>query len=116
MEPSENANAYSREDPNAPLTDSASPRRVSNPTKEAWILDSLKKRRTEFLAKEQIRTFVGSWNVNGKPPPTDTKLLSSWLGFVPDGSQVELDDLPELVILGFQELDVRAEAFVYNNS
>ncbi|KAJ2451010.1 hypothetical protein EV183_003904 [Coemansia sp. RSA 2336] len=87
--------------------------RVSNPTKEAWILDSLKKRREEFLSKQQIQAVVGTWNVNGKPPPQES--LRSWLGFVPDGA-VELEKLPELVVLGFQELDVRAEAFVYNNS
>ncbi|KAJ2788210.1 hypothetical protein GGI15_000015 [Coemansia interrupta] len=90
--------------------------RVSNPTKEAWILHSLKNRRTEFLSSKQINVFIGTWNVNGKSVANSNE-LSEWLGFVPkDDSQVGYEKLPELVILGFQELDARAEAFVYNNA
>ncbi|KAJ1723572.1 hypothetical protein LPJ53_002095 [Coemansia erecta] len=90
--------------------------RISNPTKEAWILHSLKNRRTEFLSSKQINVFIGTWNVNGKSVANSNE-LSEWLGFVPkDDSQVGYDKLPELVILGFQELDARAEAFVYNNA
>ncbi|KAJ2885193.1 hypothetical protein H4R27_001564 [Coemansia aciculifera] len=90
--------------------------RVSNPTKEAWILHALKKRRTEFLDSHTITAFVGTWNVNGRAPASPTA-LASWLGFIPkDSGQTALTSLPELLVLGFQELDVRAEAFVYNNA
>ncbi|KAJ1792330.1 hypothetical protein LPJ59_004857 [Coemansia sp. RSA 2399] len=90
--------------------------RVSTPTKEAWILHSLKKRRAEFIHNYTLNAFIGTWNVNGQEP-ADAKALSRWLGFVPeDTNNMSLERLPELVVLGFQELDVRAEAFVYNNS
>ncbi|KAJ1733165.1 hypothetical protein LPJ72_003010 [Coemansia sp. Benny D160-2] len=95
---------------------SALAERVSTPTKEAWILHSLKKRSTEFIHTHELNVLVGTWNVNGQAPG-DTKELSSWLGFVPeDEDDMSLDVLPELVVLGFQELDARAEAFVYNNT
>ncbi|KAI9503124.1 Endonuclease/exonuclease/phosphatase [Coemansia spiralis] len=90
--------------------------RVSNPTKEAWILHSLKKRKAEFVHSYKINAFVGTWNVNGQAP-ADTQALADWLGFVPkDTNNLSLASLPELLVLGFQELDVRAEAFVYNNA
>ncbi|KAJ2011612.1 hypothetical protein GGI06_004461, partial [Coemansia sp. S85] len=90
--------------------------RVSNPTKEAWILHALKKRKTEFLDTHTIAAFVGTWNVNGRAPASSTA-LASWLNFIPkDSGQTALTTLPELLVLGFQELDVRAEAFVYNNA
>ncbi|KAJ1963973.1 hypothetical protein GGI12_001721 [Dipsacomyces acuminosporus] len=90
--------------------------RVSNPTKEAWILHSLNKRRSEFISNSSIRAFVGTWNVNGRAP-ADSSSLAEWLGFVPENSsQVIFDELPELIVLGFQELDARAEAFVYNDA
>ncbi|KAJ2159234.1 hypothetical protein GGF46_003164 [Coemansia sp. RSA 552] len=91
--------------------------RMSRLTREAWILDSLKKRRLEFLENHGIRAFVGTWNVNSQAPPEDTAQLSEWLGFVPaDGSSVDRQALPELVVLGFQELDMSAEAVLYNNT
>ncbi|KAJ2490713.1 hypothetical protein IWW37_002915 [Coemansia sp. RSA 2050] len=90
--------------------------RVSNPTKEAWILHALKKRKTEFLDTHTITAFVGTWNVNGRAPAS-SPALASWLNFIPkDSGQTALSSLPELLVLGFQELDVRAEAFVYNNA
>ncbi|KAJ2893421.1 hypothetical protein IWW38_002867, partial [Coemansia aciculifera] len=90
--------------------------RVSNPTKEAWILHALKKRRAEFLDCHSISAFVGTWNVNGRAPGSSDS-LAQWLGFIPaDSGQTALTALPELLVLGFQELDVRPEAFVYNNA
>ncbi|KAJ1952685.1 hypothetical protein EC988_003414 [Linderina pennispora] len=90
--------------------------RVSNPTKEAWILQSLRKRRSEFLSTSTIQAFVGTWNVNGQAA-AGVEELTEWLGFVPPANApVVVTELPELLVLGFQELDVRAEAFVYNNA
>ncbi|KAJ2726908.1 hypothetical protein GGI07_000236 [Coemansia sp. Benny D115] len=103
--------------PVSPPESSSRQYRVSNPTKEAWVLDSLGKRRSEFLKNQQITAFVGTWNVNGRGPP-GVKELGDYLNLAPaaSGGQVVFDKLPELLVLGFQELDVRAEAFVYNNA
>ncbi|KAJ2223097.1 hypothetical protein H4R99_007035 [Coemansia sp. RSA 1722] len=89
--------------------------RVSNTTKEAWILHSLKSRRAEFLKTHRINAFVGTWNVNNRAAASSNE-IADWLGFVSkDSSKVEYEKLPELVVLGFQELEAGAEAFVYNN-
>ncbi|KAJ2800704.1 hypothetical protein H4R21_003072, partial [Coemansia helicoidea] len=87
--------------------DSSAQRRLSSLTKEAWILASLKKRRGEFLTQHGLDVFVGTWNVNGRGPATGAE-LQAWLGAAGAAA--------DLVVLGFQELDVRAEAFVYNNA
>ncbi|KAJ2700762.1 hypothetical protein H4218_001851 [Coemansia sp. IMI 209128] len=51
------------------------------------------------------------------PTKEASTALASWLNFIPkDSGQTALTTLPELLVLGFQELDVRAEAFVYNNA
>ncbi|KAJ1887461.1 hypothetical protein LPJ66_009105 [Kickxella alabastrina] len=92
------------------LADQASSYRVSSPTKEAWISHSLKKRRGEFVSQQQLRMFVGTWNVNGRGPATAAE-MRAWLGF----SSADAD-APDLVVAGFQELDARAEAFVYNDA
>ncbi|KAJ2802042.1 hypothetical protein H4R20_003431 [Coemansia guatemalensis] len=85
--------------------------------KEAWIADSLKKRQQEFMDEQRIRAFVGTWNVNGRAA-AETADLSEWLGFVPatEDEPVDITKVPELVVVGFQELDARAEAFVYNDA
>ncbi|PIA13658.1 DNase I-like protein, partial [Coemansia reversa NRRL 1564] len=85
--------------------------------KEAWIADSLKKRQNEFVDGQKIRAFVGTWNVNGRAA-AETSELSEWLGFVPTTADeiVDITKIPELVVVGFQELDARAEAFVYNDA
>ncbi|KAJ1643505.1 hypothetical protein LPJ64_004731 [Coemansia asiatica] len=90
--------------------------RLSNTTKEAWILHSLKSRRTEFLKTHQINAFVGTWNVNKRIAASSDE-IAQWLGFVSkeNNSQIEFGKLPELIILGFQEMEAGAEAFVYNN-
>ncbi|KAJ1939237.1 hypothetical protein FBU59_004190, partial [Linderina macrospora] len=71
--------------------------RVSNPTKDAWILQSLRKRRSEFLSTSTIQAFIGTWNVNGQAAASASE-LSEWLGFVPAaGAPVVVSELPELL-------------------
>lgn len=87
---------------------------VSSPTKEAWIIHSLNKRRNEFLDSSTINIFVGTWNVNGRAPP-DPETLSKWI-LPTNNNNPQQFQHPEILVLGFQELDTRAEAFVYNDT
>ncbi|XP_065573410.1 uncharacterized protein LOC136035503 isoform X2 [Artemia franciscana] len=59
------------------------------------------------VAKSTIRLklFVGTYNVNGKSPPTS---LSDWLSCD--------DEPPDMYAIGFQELDLSKEAYVFKDN
>ncbi|KAJ1984041.1 hypothetical protein H4R34_000903 [Dimargaris verticillata] len=78
---------------------------ASKATKDAWIHGELRAREAQFTDYQSIRMFVGSWNVNGRMA---TQSLAPWFESMAD----EDGRLPELLVLGFQELDLRAEAYL----
>lgn len=60
----------------------------------------------QYTEKKQMRIFVGSWNVNGQPAfatPVDI-----WLSCDPFP--------PDVYAIGFQELDLSKEAFLFNDT
>ncbi|XP_013418974.1 inositol polyphosphate 5-phosphatase OCRL-1 [Lingula anatina] len=60
----------------------------------------------QFTRLETIRLFCGTWNTNGQPPG-DTD-LSPWLAF---------DQYPpDIYAIGFQELDLSNQAFIFAES
>lgn len=113
--------------------------------KEKWIQDQMRLRESEFTEKRQINVFVGTWNVNGKltsedlslwllsesivsgqpvppsPPPKDHASRSSDGNNhnnkkLPKLKKETIASLPDLYVIGFQELDLSAEAFLLNDS
>eukprot|EP00794_Sanderia_malayensis_P000376 gene376-1009_t len=60
---------------------------------------------TEFTEKFPFTIFVGTWNVNGQ---VAGECLKPWLSV--DSTP------PDIITVGFQELDLSAEALVFNDS
>jgi phosphatidylinositol-bisphosphatase len=57
------------------------------------------------ILKKIYSIFVGTWNVNGQPP---TVSLRSWLSCD--------EEPPDLYAIGFQEIDLSKEAFLFNDT
>lgn len=60
----------------------------------------------EYTDTKQVRIFVGSWNVNGQPAFATP--VNIWLNCDPFP--------PDVYAIGFQELDLSKEAFLFNDS
>ncbi|XP_071487266.1 inositol polyphosphate 5-phosphatase OCRL-like [Diadema antillarum] len=76
------------------------------PFKPAGIREEiLKRREDEYTFPHDFRVFVGTWNVNGKGATED---LRHWLAADPRP--------PDMYAIGFQELDLSKEAFLFNDS
>ncbi|XP_063954491.1 inositol polyphosphate 5-phosphatase OCRL-like isoform X2 [Lytechinus pictus] len=76
------------------------------PFKPAGIREEiLKRREAEYTFPHDFRVFVGTWNVNGKGATED---LRHWLAADPKP--------PDMYAIGFQELDLSKEAFLFNDS
>ncbi|KAK7463225.1 hypothetical protein BaRGS_00038210, partial [Batillaria attramentaria] len=76
---------------------------VSN--REAVARQILTDREDEFVDLKTVRLFCGTWNVNGQSP---SESLSKWL--------VVDQDPPDIYAIGFQELDLSREAFIFSES
>lgn len=61
---------------------------------------------SEYTDLKEIRIFVATWNVNGQPAPNTP--ISLWLDCDPTP--------PDIYAIGFQELDLSKEAYIFNDS
>eukprot|EP00048_Salpingoeca_helianthica_P022785 m.20360 g.20360 ORF g.20360 m.20360 type:complete len:907 (+) comp7810_c0_seq1:39-2759(+) len=80
--------------------------------RESWINSQMASRALEFTKMRSVSVCLGTYNVNGKYPVEEDKSLMDlrpWLRFRPS-------DSPDIYVLGFQELDLTAEAFIFNDS
>jgi inositol polyphosphate 5-phosphatase INPP5B/F len=77
--------------------------------KEEWIETQLQRRAEEFTERCELNLFLGTWNVNGRKPVHN---LDEWmLRALPEGL-----DPPAVFALGFQELDLTAEALLLGDT
>ncbi|XP_032828467.2 inositol polyphosphate 5-phosphatase OCRL-like [Petromyzon marinus] len=93
--------------PMSPLTTlrTLGPERMSV-QREALIQEYMRRRAREFTTKCTLRFFIGTWNVNGQSPYNST--LKSWLSCD--------EEAPDVYYIGFQELDLSKEAFLFSDS
>jgi phosphatidylinositol-bisphosphatase len=73
--------------------------------RESVLKYQLTRQEEEFTSIENFTVFVGTWNVNGQSPAGST---AQWLACDAEP--------PDLYVIGFQELDLSKEAFVFNES
>ncbi|KAK5576317.1 hypothetical protein RB653_007458 [Dictyostelium firmibasis] len=72
-----------------------------------WITNKLKERESEFTEKRGMSIFLGTWNVNGKKP---SEPLDPWL------KDPSMSLQPDIYAIGFQELDLTAEALLLGDT
>ncbi|XP_019773180.1 inositol polyphosphate 5-phosphatase OCRL isoform X1 [Dendroctonus ponderosae] len=73
--------------------------------RESMLRYQLKLRDSEFTQKQEFTIFVGTWNVNGQPCSAS---LRSWLSYD--------ENPPDVYAIGFQEIDLSKEAFIFNDT
>lgn len=74
--------------------------------RESAIKAHMARYEDKYTDSRQFRIFVGSWNVNGQSPFANP--IDSWLTCDPFP--------PDVYAIGFQELDLSREAFLFNDS
>ncbi|KAH3759590.1 inositol 5-phosphatase 4 [Pelomyxa schiedti] len=104
IRPEEQESASSGTNSGAPASSSTKPADSSN---LEWISKMLKTREPEFTTHQNINIFFGTWNVNDQKP---VEPLDKWL--LPTDPKV----IPDIYCIGFQELDLTAEALLLGDT
>ena len=73
--------------------------------RESVVRYQMALREEAYTDLKQIRVFLGTYNVNGQPPLSG---LADWLA-------VDTHP-PDIYAVGFQELDLSKEAFLFNET
>ncbi|XP_071521697.1 inositol polyphosphate 5-phosphatase OCRL [Panulirus ornatus] len=73
--------------------------------RESHIRHQMALREDSYTDIHEFTVFIGTWNVNGRSP---TLGLAEWLSVD--------EDPPDVYGIGFQELDLNTETFLFNNT
>ncbi|CAL1526777.1 unnamed protein product, partial [Lymnaea stagnalis] len=74
-------------------------------SREKVVRQCLTEKEVEFTDLKTFKVFCGTWNVNGQSP---AESLSKWM--------VVDEEPPDIYAIGFQELDLSKEAFIFSDS
>lgn len=73
--------------------------------RECFVRHFMTERESEYTYTETVKVFCGTWNVNGQSPSVS---IHTWLAADPEP--------PDIYAIGFQELDLSKEAFIFTDS
>ncbi|ESO88961.1 hypothetical protein LOTGIDRAFT_106380, partial [Lottia gigantea] len=73
--------------------------------RETFVRHYMNEREDEFTNIHPLKIFCGTWNVNGQSP---SEPLNEWLCYD--------EDPPDIYALGFQELDLSNQAYIFSES
>jgi len=85
---------------------------MSNLSKRLEI--RLKEREDEYICYKQFYILVGTFNVNNRQAPTNI-LLEQWLYQVRDQEENKQKYIPDIIAVGFQEIDTSGGAYIYDD-
>jgi len=74
--------------------------------REYAIKLALEKKQEQYIDLKGITVYIASWNVNGQSP--GSICLTEWLS--------RTNEPPDIYAVGFQELDLSKEAFLFNDT
>ncbi|XP_022906082.2 type II inositol 1,4,5-trisphosphate 5-phosphatase [Onthophagus taurus] len=92
---------------NLPASRQRGARGHTSASRESMLRFEMESRKSQYTKITERSIFVGTWNVNGQLPPPNL-MLKYWLA-------IEKEP-PMLYAIGFQELDLSKEAFLFNDS
>jgi len=85
---------------------------MSNSSKRLEI--RLKEREDEYTYYKQFYILVGTFNVNNRPAPPNI-LLEQWLYQVTNNEENKQNYIPDIIAVGFQEIDTSGGAYLYDD-
>jgi hypothetical protein len=74
----------------------------------------LNEREDEYITYKQFHILVGTFNVNNRQPPSNT-FLEEWLYSVTKVDDNKEYILPDIIAVGFQEIDTSSGAYIYDD-
>ncbi len=85
---------------------------MSNSSKRLEV--RLKEREDEYISYKQFYVLVGTFNVNNRQAPANI-LLEQWLSQVTDNEETKERIFPDIIAVGFQEIDTSSGAYIYDD-
>lgn len=74
----------------------------------------LKEREDEYTSYKQFYVLVGTFNVNNRQAPPNI-LLQQWLQQVTNPEGTKEEHIPDIIAVGFQEIDTSGGAYIYDD-
>jgi hypothetical protein len=74
----------------------------------------LKEREDEYISYKQFYILVGTFNVNNRQAPANI-LLEQWLYQVTNNEENKEQYIPDIIAVGFQEIDTSSGAYIYDD-